>query len=72
MELIDVNQLRFKTPKLPLDHDAVCPVGFSVHALADVQIFQQLLILVAGELASLIGIEDFRGPELVYCTAYSV
>ena len=72
MELIDVNQFSFETAKPSLNHDVVCPSGFHVHALPDVQRFQQLLILVAGELASLVRIEDRWGPELLYGTAYSI
>ena len=49
MELIDVNKLRFKAPEPSFNQNFVCPAGFFIHALSDVQAFQQLRVLVAGE-----------------------
>lgn len=57
-EFIDVNQLRFQAAEPALDHNIVCPAGFTVHALADMQSFQKLFILVACKLASLIRVEN--------------
>ena len=51
-EFIDVNQLRFQTAEPTLDHNIVCPAGFPIHALADMQSFQKLFIRVACKLVS--------------------
>ena len=52
------DQLRFQAAEPALDHNIVCPAGFTVHALADMQSFQKLFILVACKLASLIRVEN--------------
>ena len=57
-EFINVNQLRFQAAEPALDHNIVCPTRFTVHALADMQSFQKLFILVACKLASLIRVEN--------------
>lgn len=51
---VDVNQLRFQAAELGLNHYIVCATGFFIHALADIQAFQKLFVLVACKLAFLI------------------
>ena len=64
--LLDVVVLRqvglfvFERPEPALDHDIVSPAALAVHALADAVFLQELLVFAAGELASLIRVEDFR------------
>ena len=52
--------LVFDRPPEPLDEDVVAPGAFAVHADGDLGILQNLREVDAGELRSLVGIEDFR------------
>ena len=57
---VDVNLLGFQGSEPALYHNVVSPSGFAVHALPDALFFQKSLVLVAGELAALVAVENFR------------
>ena len=42
-----------------LDHDIVCPAAFAIHTLPDLISLQKIDVYLAGELASLIGVNNF-------------
>ena len=46
----------FERAEPSLDHDVVCPAAFPIHALPDAVLFNELLVVAAGELTSLITI----------------
>ena len=50
----------FESAEPPLDHDVVGPAAFAIHALADSVLTKEVPVFAAGELASLIGVEDIR------------
>ena len=66
VKFVDVDQLCFQTAEPPLNHNVVCPAGFSIHALTNVKVSQKLLVLITGELTSLVRIQDSGGAKAVY------
>ena len=63
----DVNLLGLQAAKPPFNHDVVRPAGLSVHALPDVQRLEQFPVVIAGELAALVGIDDGRNAVAFHC-----
>lgn len=63
----NVDLLGFQAAEPPFDHDVVRPARLSVHALSDVQRLEQGLIVIAGELAALVGIDDCRNAVTFHC-----
>src|SRR5580704_6066444 len=57
---IEVDFLVFETAPQPLDKDIVHAAAFAVHADRDAMPLQGAGKSVTGELAALVGIEDFR------------
>ncbi len=60
---VDVDLLVFNRPPEPFHHDVVPPSALAVHADLHTRIGQHLREVPAGELAALIGVEDFRPAE---------
>src|ERR1700737_4358662 len=56
----EIYLLVFDRPPKPLDKDIVTPCAFAVHADGDAILDQHAGELGAGELATLIGVEDVR------------
>src|ERR1700704_5900135 len=56
----EIHFLVFDRPPKPLDKDIVAPRTFAVHADGDAVFEQHAGKLGAGELAALIGVENFR------------
>lgn len=50
--------LILKTAEPSFNHDIICPMAFSIHALTDVVLLEKIYIFVACKLASLIRIQD--------------
>ena len=57
---VGVQPFHLQAVEPTLDHDVVRPAALAIHALADVQVEEKLLVLVAGELASLVGVQNGR------------
>ena len=57
---LNVDLLSLQAAEPPFNHNVVRPAGLSVHALPDMQRFEQGLIVIAGELAALVGVDDRR------------
>ena len=57
---VDIDHLGFQGSEPALYHNVVSPSGFAVHALPDALFLQESLVLVAGELAALVAVENFR------------
>lgn len=66
LKLVDINQLRLQASEPAFDYNVVCPTGFSIHALPDMQVFQKLFVLFTRKLAALIGVEDRRNAKLFH------
>ena len=62
----DVKALAFQAAEPTFDHDVVRPAGFAVHALTYAEIVKELLVIVAGELAALIRVDDGRRAVFVH------
>lgn len=71
-KFVDIDQLRFQASEPSLDYDVICPAGLPVHALADMQLLQKLLVLAVGKLAALVGVEDGGYTETVHGVAYRI
>ena len=55
-KLIGVYGFCFQTSEPTLYHDVVSPASLAIHALTDPQFFQQMLVIIACELATLVRI----------------
>ena len=62
-ECVEIDAFVFERPPESLDHDVVHPAPFAVHRDFDVGILQYAGERIAGKLAALIGVEDFRLAE---------
>ena len=58
--LREIGFLILECPEPPLNLDVVGPAALAIHALADVVFLEESLVLLAGELASLVGVENLR------------
>ena len=56
--LREIGFLIFECPEPPLNLDVVGPAALAIHTLADVMFLEECLVLLAGELASLVGVEN--------------
>ncbi len=56
--LVEVDLLGLQATEPSLDHDVVRPAGLAVHALGDLELLQQRLILPAGKLRTLVRIQN--------------
>ena len=68
--LIDVDSFCFQAAEPALDHDVIRPAGLAIHALTDVEVFQKVLVLGAGELTALIRVGDSRGAVELHGIPY--
>ena len=57
---VEINFFIFDTAPESFNKDVITPAAFSVHADLDVVIFQHVGKFQAGDLAALVGVEDFR------------
>jgi hypothetical protein len=57
---MQINMLKFHASPESFDKDVIDPPALAVHADLDFIVLQDLREIVAGELAALIGIENFR------------
>lgn len=55
---VRIQLLHLQAAEPSLNHDVVRPAALAVHALANMQAAEELLVLVAGELASLVGMNS--------------
>ena len=53
-KFIDIDQFGFEAAEPALDHDVVRPAGLAVHALANVEVSEQLFVFITGKLAALV------------------
>ena len=59
LDVVPFRQVGFlilEGPESPLDPDVVSPTALAIHALAYMVLLEEFFVLLAGELASLIGI----------------
>jgi hypothetical protein len=56
-----IDAFSFQTAEEALDQSIVCAATYSAHATNQVMAIQELLMLVAGELASPVGMQNYRG-----------
>ena len=56
----EIDFLVFQATPEPFDEHVVHPAAFAIHADADIGVFERLREVLAGELASLVGVEDLR------------
>ena len=61
---VEVDFCVFEAAPEPFDERVVDPTAFAVHADLDARIFEHLREVLAGELAALVGVEDF-GPAVL-------
>lgn len=52
--------LVLETPEPSFDHDIVSPPAFTIHALTDLVLFEEIHVLIACKLTALIRIQDNR------------
>ena len=57
---LQIDLLVLDAPPQSLDEDVVAPAALAVHADRDLVVLEHLREVQAGELAALIGVEDFR------------
>lgn len=62
----------FETAKPSFNHDIVCPPTFTIHALADAVLFEEIHVFVARKLTSLIRVQDngFRHLKCLFQCVY--
>ena len=65
-----IDFLRLEGAEPTLNHDVVGPAALSVHALADMEFLQKLPVILTGELAALVRVQDARYTELFHRLAY--
>lgn len=63
---VQIDALVFDRTPQPLDHDVVPPTTLAVHGDADLGVLEHLGEGIAGELASLVSVEDFRFSVVAY------
>jgi hypothetical protein len=56
---LEIDLLVFNRPPETLDEDVVAPGGLAIHADPDLPVEKNLGEVMAGELAALVGVEDF-------------
>ena len=62
---MQIDFLVFHAPPEPFHKHVVTPSAFAIHADLDTIVFQQAGEFLAGELAALVGVEDFRSTVAV-------
>ncbi|CAI09262.1 hypothetical protein ebA5509 [Aromatoleum aromaticum EbN1] len=69
---LEVHLFVFHALPQPLDEDVVAPAALAVHADLDAVVFEQVGEIGAGELASLIGVEDLRAAVAMQRFAHRI
>ena len=62
-DIVVLSQICFlvlETPEPSFDHDIVSPPAFTIHALTDLVLFEEIHVLIACKLTALIRIQDNR------------
>ena len=62
-DIVVLSQICFlvlETPEPSFDHDIVSPPAFTIHALTDLVLFEEIHVLIACKLTALILIQDNR------------
>ena len=62
-DIVVLGQICFlvlETPEPSFDHDIVSPPAFTIHALTDLVLFEEIHVLIACKLTALIRIQDNR------------
>jgi len=64
---VQIDLLVFEASPQPFHEHVVAPAPFAIHADLNAVLAQELCELLAGELAPLVGVEDFRAAILGNC-----